>query len=150
MVDGVLSTTKAEVVDKLLQKKLSLADTRSIDLIISSQHSGPTDVEVQITEVRLQEAKRRKAVKESLNEYGEEAPKDGQAKDSLQDSRYRKQYMTEERRAQETAEFARKRKLREDKIERERRRKQKETEMPHKTKLVFNDNEGMKCLRAEE
>jgi hypothetical protein len=157
MVDGVLSTAKAEVVDKLLQKKLSIADTRNIDMIISSQHSGPTDFEVQIKEARLREARRRKmelesrleAVKESLNEYGEEAPKEVQAKVSLQDSKVRKQYMTDEqRKAQETAEFARK--LREDQIERERRRKQKEAEMHHQIKQELHDIEGMKRLRAEE
>jgi hypothetical protein len=157
LVDGALSTTKADVIYKLLHRKLGVADTKHIDSLISSQHCGPNDVEAQIKEARLRDAKRRKmeleskleAVKESLNEFGDPAPKEGQAKLSLQNSRLRKQYMTDEqRKAQETAEFARK--LREDQTERERRRKQKETEMHHKIKQELNDIEQLKRLREEE
>lgn len=152
-----LQMTKAAVTDRILTKTLGVTDSKNIDQHISKQQKLPTDVELSIKEARLKEAMRRKmeletkleAVKETLNEFSEEVPRETQAKVSLQDSKLRKQYMTEEQqKAQEAKEFARK--LREAQIDRERRKQLKGKEMHQKIQMEIEGFEEQKRLRTEE
>jgi hypothetical protein len=150
-----LQESMRRVIDMLSVKKIEIPESKDVDSIIRAKPHP--DVELQVKETRRREARRRKAeleskleaVKESLSKLDEEDGGETQVKLSLQDSKLRKQYMTEEqRKAQEATDFAKK--MHEDQVERDRRRRQKESELQQRSQMEQDDLEEQRRLKAEE